>query len=118
MASPQGGFLVNRTEPLAGYSPLVGMVPNPASAVIYKVPPGKNTAVASIEIYNGSGGPATVTVYIDVDGTPSAFGGTTLATMTGWVDGLPRNFADGTKISAVSDVAGVTYMLQLKEYTP
>lgn len=118
MASPNGGFLVNRTEPLAGYAPLVGMVPNPVAVVIYTVPLLKNAAVASIEVYNGSAGPAIVTVYIDVNGTPSAFGGTSLAAMTGWVDGLPRNLPQGTKISAVSDVAGVTYMLQLKEYTP
>lgn len=117
MSSPTGGFGHN-TSSLEGYAPLIGVLPTPIKAVIYTVPAGKNTAIASIEAFNGTAGAVVITWYINVSGSDSGFGGGSVAPLTGFSDTLPRNLPQGAIISGVSDTAGVTYLIQLKEYVP
>ena len=104
---------------LAGYSPIIGEVPNPGPTAIYTVPAGKNTLIASIEILNASGGAANVSMALDVGGGPFNFTNITgMASNVRNVNAQPRNLPEGTQLLGSSDVAGVTYIIQIQEYTP
>lgn len=117
MASPTGGFSNSNAAnlALAGFSPLVGELPL-AKTVLYTVPAGKSTSIASIEVFNGAPGTVQATLYINTNGVDFAFGVPPIATMSSNVDSTARNLPSGTIIKGISDTAGVNYVIQLKEY--
>jgi hypothetical protein len=97
------------------FNPNVGTCPNPAKAVVYTVPKGYKTVVASIEIFNNSGGVANVTVYLNTNGSDLPLRGAALNALDALVDTLPRSLPVGTTISIISDVGNCTYVIQLME---
>jgi hypothetical protein len=100
---------------LDGFNPLVGILPTPAVGTLYTVPANFRTTVASIEVFNNSGGVANITIYLRVGGTDYPLRGAALNNLDALVDTLSRGLPAGTIIKGVSDVANVTYVLQLQE---
>ena len=97
------------------FTPVVGTTPNPAAATIYTVPAGYKSVIASMEMFNNSGGVANVTFYINTNGSDLPLRGAALNALDALVDTLPRSLPPGTLIKAVSDVGSVTYVIQTME---
>jgi len=97
------------------FSPRIGITPNPAAATIYTVPLGYKAIIASIELFNNSGGTANVTIYLTPDATDFPIRGASLNSLDALVDTLSRCLPSGTQLKAVSDVADVTYCVQVNE---
>lgn len=103
-------------QAMAPFSPIIGLVTNPGPGVLYTVPKGFKSVIASIELYNNSGvTPANVAVTLNTNGTDYPISGAALNNLDRLADTLPRTLPPGSIIKASSDQNNVTYLVQVLE---